>query len=86
MRGFNRSDTADGSRLGALFYYTNIVFSVLFIGSYVDLADVAGRLTVKRVAGRLCLSLVKVYISRCLLLHSGERRIKSEKQTNKPFV
>ena len=47
------------------------------IRSNVDLADVTGRLTVKRVAGRLCLSLVKVYTSRCLLLHSGERRIKS---------
>ena len=70
-------DTEDGNNLGALFYYTNVVYSVLFIGSDVDLADVAGRLTVKRVVGRLCLSLVKVYTSRCLLLHSGERRNKS---------
>ena len=56
------------------------------IRSNVDLADVTGRLTVKRVAGCLCLSLVKVYTSRCLLLHSVERRIKSDFYTKPSLV
>ena len=43
-RGFNRTDFADGNSLGALFYHTNVVYSVLFIGSDVDLADVAGNM------------------------------------------
>ena len=74
-------DTANGNSLGALFYYTNIVYSVLFIGSYVDLADVAGRLTVERVAGCLCLSLVKVYISRCIILLQAVSDVLSHKNS-----
>ena len=37
-------DTADGNSLGALSYYTNIVYSVYVIRSGVDLADITGRL------------------------------------------
>ena len=37
-------DTADENTLGALFYYTNVVYSVSVIGSDVDLADVVGGL------------------------------------------
>ena len=37
-------DTADGNNLGALFYYTNVVYSVSVIRSDVDLADITGRL------------------------------------------
>ena len=37
-------DTADGNSLGALFYYTNVVYSVYVIRSDVHLADITGRL------------------------------------------
>ena len=37
-------NTADGNNLGALFYYTNVVYSVSVIRSDVDLADITGRL------------------------------------------
>ena len=39
-------DTEDGNNLGALFYYTNVVYSVYVIRSDVDvdLADITGRL------------------------------------------
>ena len=37
-------NTADGNNLGALFYYTNVVYSVSVIRSDADLADITGRL------------------------------------------
>ena len=40
-------DTADGNSLGALSYYTNMVYLVFVIRSDVDLADITGRLKLK---------------------------------------
>ena len=37
-------DTGDGNSLGALSYYTNVVYSVFVIRSDVDLADITGQL------------------------------------------
>ena len=37
-------DTSDGNNLVALFYYTNVVYSVSVLRSDVDLADITGRL------------------------------------------
>ena len=95
-------DATDGNSLGALFYYTNVVYSVSVIGSDVDLADVARRLKlmcrkpllficlfvclfylvlkhsyqglVKNLDGNeikkyININIVKVYSSRCCLLH-----------------
>ena len=75
-RGFNRTDTADGNSLGALFYYTNVVYSVLFIGSDVDLANVAGRLNLMCRQPPLLIS--SRFIHRGVVYYiSGEQHIKS---------
>ena len=62
-------DTADGNNLGALFYYTNVVYSVSVIGSDVDLADVAGHLRLMCRKPHLFILSRFVYSSRCCLLH-----------------
>ena len=58
-------DTADGNSLGALFYYTNVVYSVSVIRSDVDLADITGGL--KLMCGEPPFFIAKVYLSRCCL-------------------
>ena len=76
-RGFNRTDTADGNSLGALFYYTNVVYSVSVIGSDVDLADVAGQL--KLMCRKPPLFILSRFIHQGFVYYiSGERGIKSK--------
>ena len=75
-RGFNRTDTADGNSLGALFYYTSVVYSVFVIGSDVNLADVTGRLNL--MCRKPLLSISSRFIHQGVVYYiSGERRIKS---------
>ena len=72
-------DTADENSLGALFYYTNVVYSVSVIGSDVDLADVAGRLTL--MCRKLPLFISSRFINQGVVYYiSGERHIKSYKK------
>ena len=56
-------DATDGNSLGALFYYTNVVYSGSVIGSDVDLADVAGGLNI------MCRKLLLFISSR--FIHQG---------------
>ena len=67
----------DGNSLGALFYYTNVVYSVSVIGSDVDLADVAGQL--KLICRKRLLFLSSRFIHHGVVYYiSGELHIKSE--------
>ena len=69
-------DATDGNSLGALFYYTNVVYSVSVIGSDVDLADVAGQL--KLMCRKPLLFIPSRFIHQGVVYYiSGERRIKS---------
>ena len=75
-RGFNRTDTVDGNTLGALLYYTRVVYSVFVIGSVVDLPDVTGRLNL--MCRKPLLSILSRFIHQGVAYYiSGERRIKS---------
>ena len=70
-------DTADGNSLGALFYYTNVVYSVSVIRSDVDLADVARGLSL------MCreppLFILSRFIAQGVVYYiSGEGHIKSK--------
>ena len=69
-------DTADGNSLGALSYYTIIVYSVFIIRSYVDLADITGRLT-SCVANRPYLHCQGLYTEVLPIYLSSKRHIKS---------
>ena len=69
-------DTADGNSLGALSYYTNIIYSVFVIRSYVDLADITGQLT-SCVTNCPYLHCQGLYTEVLSIYVSGKRHIKS---------
>ena len=69
-------DTTDRNSLGALFYHTNVVYSVSVIGSDVDLADVTGRLNL--MCRKPLLFISSSFIHQGVVYYiSGERCIKS---------